>query len=94
MDKMERMPMDASDKETLRLAAHRFAWMTLVLYAALTVGLWLVHSVVPSVLGPSMHYDYLVSVSLMASLAFGGLYAAALALRPLRPGEPRAIEDR
>jgi len=88
------MPTEASDKEALRLLGRRFVWMTLVLYAALTIGLWLAHAAFQNVLGPWMDYDYLVSTSLMGAIAFGGLYAAALALRVARPGAPASTETR
>ena len=84
----ERMHVQMSDREALRLLGRRFAWMTLVIYAALTLGLWIAHAAFPSVLGPTWDYDYLVSTSLIGALAFGGLYAAALALWPGRPTGP------
>lgn len=84
----ERMHVKMSDRETLRLLGRRFVWMTLVIYAALTLGLWIAHAAFPSVLGPTWDYDYLVRTSLVGALAFGGLYAAALALWPERPAEP------
>lgn len=92
MGSWERMPLDTSDKQTLRLLGRRFVWMTLVLYAALTLGLWVAHATFPSALGPSWDYDYLVSVSLIGALAFGGMYAAVLALWPERPATSSPAE--
>ncbi|HLE54629.1 MAG TPA: hypothetical protein VI999_05285 [Thermoplasmata archaeon] len=83
----ERMHTNAPEKETLILAERRFAWMTLAIYACLTVGLWLARVVFPNVIGPSMDYDYVVSASVIAAVAFGGMYAAAMALRPAPPDE-------
>ena len=84
--------MEPSDKQALRTLGWRFVWMTLAIYAALTIGLWLAHALFPGVVGPTMDYDYLVGVSLIAALAFGGLYAAALALRPGGPAKATSIE--
>ncbi len=83
---MERMHLESADKEALRHLGRRFLWMTLALYAALTLGLWIAHAVAPATLGLG-DYDYVVSVSLLGAVAFGGLYAAAMALRPGKPGK-------
>lgn len=82
--------MDPSDRTALRVAGRRFVWMTLVIYAGLTVGLWAVHAAFPNALGAVT--DYTVEVSLLSAIAFGGLYAAALTLRPGRP-EPVPTAD-
>ncbi len=85
MQGTEWMPLESADKDTLRQMGRRFLWMTLVLYAAVTLGLWVAHALFLStlVLGD---YDYVVSTSLIGAVAFGGLYAAAVALRPGKPG--------
>lgn len=81
----EWMHVKNADRQALRLLGRRFVWMTLAIYAAMTLGLWIAHAAFPGVLGPWWDYDYLVGVSLIGALAFGGLYAAALALWPERP---------
>ncbi len=83
----EWMHVKPKERETLVLHSRRFVGMTLVIYAALTVGLWLAHAISPGTFGPGLEFDYVVSVSLIAALTFGGLFAAALALRPIRPRE-------
>ena len=75
--------MDLSERTALRVAGRRFVWMTLVIYAGLTIGLWAAHATLPSALGAVTNYT--IEVSLIAAIAFGGLYAAALTLRPVRP---------
>ncbi len=80
--------MKTSDNEALRLLGRRFVWMTLVLYAVLTLGLWIAHAAFPNVLGPWWDYDYLVRNSLIGALTFGGMYAAAFALRTDRRRKP------
>lgn len=77
------MHTNASDKEALIQTGRRFAWTTLALYAVLSIGLWVAGVLFPGSIGAVT--DYTVSTSLLAAVAFGGLYAAAMALRPVRP---------
>ncbi len=77
--------MKSSDKEALIQAGRRFAWMTLALYAFLSIGLWLAWVLFPGSIGTVT--EYTVSTSLIAAVTFGGLYAAAMALRSARPTE-------
>ena len=85
------MNTDPSDRATLRVAGRRFLWMTLVLYAGLTIGLWAAHATFPSALGAVTNYT--IEVSLIAAIAFGGLYAAAQTLRPIRPKASRTVDQ-
>jgi len=85
------MQTNPEDKDALRAAARRFAWMTLAIYAGLTVGLWIAHAMFPETMGAVT--DYTVSVSLMGAITFGGLYAAAMTLRPTKP-QPATVSPR
>lgn len=85
------MHTNPEDKDALRAAARRFAWMTLAIYAGLTVGLWIAHAMFPETMGAVT--DYTVSVSLMGAITFGGLYAAAMTLRPAKP-QPTTVSPR
>ena len=84
--------MNPTDKEALVRFGRRFAWMTLVLYAGLTLGLWLTAAIFPDNIGPVT--DYTVSISLIGAVTFGGLYAAALALRPGGPKDSPPADAR
>ncbi len=88
MGSPERMHVKQDDRQDLGSLARRFAWMTLAIFAALTIGLWVAHVAWPTVVGPSLDYDYVVGVSLLCAVTFGGLFAAGLALRSARPREP------
>jgi hypothetical protein len=85
MGSAERVSTNGSDKEALVLAIRRFGWMSFVLYAIMSVGLWLAWVLFPRVIGTVT--DYTISISLLAAVTFGGLYAAAMALRPVPPKE-------
>lgn len=79
------MSVTLSIAPPVRAAVRRFVWLVLVIYAALTVGLWLAHALAPSSIGAVT--DYTISVSLIGAVTFGGLFAAGTALvdRPDRP---------
>lgn len=66
-------------------ALRRFAWMFLSLYGATTVALWAFSVTGLGLVGPVTAYT--VEISLTIALAFGGLYAAASALRPSKRDE-------
>ena len=76
------MPTEASDKEALTLLARRFAWMTVALYVILIAGFAVAHAIFPDRIGSVD--AYVLTTSLIGAVTFGGLYAAATALRPAR----------
>lgn len=80
----EAISTNDSDKTALKVAGRRFVWMTVALFGGLTIGFWAVHAMFPSILGALTNYT--IEVSGIAAIAFGGSYAAALSLRPLRSG--------
>ena len=84
--------MDPSDRTVLSVAWRRFVWMTLVLYAGLTVSLWAAHAALPGAIGGVT--DYTIEVSLVGAIAFAGLYAAALTLRPVLPKPSLTVDQR
>jgi len=69
-------------------ALHRFAWMFLSLYGATSIALWAFSVTGFGFVGPVTAYT--VEISLTIALAFGGLYAAASALRPSKRDEAPA----
>ena len=77
-----RIPPEAA--ATLR----RFAWMFLSLYGATSIALWGLSVAGLGFMGPVTAYT--VEISLTIALAFGGLYAAASALRPSKRDEVSA----
>jgi len=69
-------------------ALRRFAWMFLSLYGATSIALWAFSVAGLGFVGPVTAYT--VEISLTIALAFGGLYAAASALRPVKRDEASA----
>ncbi len=61
-------------------ALRRFAWLFLILYGASSIALWALSVAGLGLVGPVTAYT--VEISLTIALAFGGLYAAASALKP------------
>jgi len=86
------MHTNPADKAALRVAGRRFVWMALALYAGLTIGLWVAHATFPAAIGAVTNYT--VEVSLIGAIAFGGLYAAAVSLRPVRPKPSSMVDQR
>ena len=69
-------------------ALRRFAWMFLSFYGATSIALWAFSVAGLGFVGPVTAYT--VEISLTIALAFGGLYAAASALRPSKRDEVSA----
>jgi len=88
----ERFGSTSEDRETLHIFAMRLAWMSLAGYAAVSLGLWAAHGIWPMAIGPVS--DYTVEVAAIAGVTFGGLYAAAMTLRPDRAGDRPTLADR
>ncbi len=66
-------------------ALRRFAWLFLILYGASSIALWALSVAGLGLVGPVTAYT--VEISLTIALAFGGLYAAASALKPSKREE-------
>lgn len=77
-------PMHPGDTKPLVAAGRRFFWLYWTLFAALVVGLLAAHWLLPTVMGPLSDFrlSYIITISIIGALTFGGLYAAASALRP------------
>lgn len=73
------MRLSPKGKAELLSAGRRFLWLSLVLYAGLTVGYWTAHIFSPESTGPVT--DSVVFVSLIAAVTFGGLYTAAVTIK-------------
>jgi hypothetical protein len=65
-----------------KTALRRFAWIVLLLYATISIGLWAASLIPPIRMGPVTAYT--IEMSLGISIWVGALYTMALALRPNR----------
>ena len=74
-----RLPQEAT------AALRRFAWMFLILYGATSIALWAFSVAGFGFVGSVTAYT--VEISLTIALAFGGLYAAASAVKPSKRDE-------
>ena len=77
--------MNSSDKRALLTAGNRWALITLVTYAILSIGVWVARVAFSAPLGQQSDVD--TPTYVIASITIGGLYSAVLALRTPRAHE-------
>jgi|GEM_PF-1621576 len=77
-----RLAMNEIRRAAIGIGVRRFAWVSLIVYAFLTLGLWISHLGVLGTIGGVTNYT--IEVSLLVAITFGGLFAAVMALRPFR----------
>ncbi len=88
---LQLIEMKPEDREALLAVGRRFTLLSLVIFVALLGSIWVTSLLFPSLIGELTGFTltYVVIVSAIGALTFGGLYSVASVLRPRkREDEP------